>query len=507
MLSLVPYEKFSSPTYGPTWALFLGVIGRLGFPLTMALAHLLSSLIAALVCIVALIGISKMTDWFVATLLIFPLAICWGYGFNHADYWSLSTELLPLFLLVLGASISFAWAQRPLWIAFGASLLGLAAWSKYHFGLVVLMALLAAVQKLRQGGCSWLSSVSLIFVSANIWIALLAGISLTKGVPVSLVVESLEITADYIRGGGASGLTQQKDAGVATRLSALATSILTIFPLIPVLSTLVIISSRCRQTPTDLTDCYKGANWLRRIVWRSEIWVVIGAVVTVTVTYPIFPHYNYVIIGGVMVGLIISLDSERRVRRKSDISGLPPQHSFVQDKYFRIHSYLILLLAIGVSAPGFVSSSAVLPNIAISDIFDEPSARWERAVDDEGNPLSESCPPRSKVLVWGWSSEVYAFYDWIPASRYVNTVALIDNNSLNITVERYRERMSQELADFPPDCVIDATGPSFFPGFGRDESMEQQVPSIWSALQSQGTSRVFYWDSVNPIKVILRSTS
>lgn len=82
---------------------------------------------------------------------------------------------------------------------------------------------------------------------------------------------------------------------------------------------------------------------------------------------------------------------------------------------------------------------------------------------------------------------------------------MIDGNNLNLEVGPFREKLTNELLYETPDCVIDAIGPSFFPGYGPDASMKKQMPSLWNALLADGVEKVYYWDRVNPILVLIRT--
>jgi hypothetical protein len=81
---------------------------------------------------------------------------------------------------------------------------------------------------------------------------------------------------------------------------------------------------------------------------------------------------------------------------------------------------------------------------------------------------------------------------------------MIDGNNLNLEVGPLREKLTRELLDEAPDCVVDAIGPSFFPGYGPDASMKKQMPSLWNTLSKNGVERIYYWDRVNPVLVLIR---
>jgi hypothetical protein len=70
--------------------------------------------------------------------------------------------------------------------------------------------------------------------------------------------------------------------------------------------------------------------------------------------------------------------------------------------------------------------------------------------------VSIQCPPGSRVLVWGWASELYVNYDWrsaLPVSPA--QIVWIPKNT-----EKAEDLVRSAIS--LSDCVVDATGPPFF---------------------------------------------
>jgi len=128
---------------------------------------------------------------------------------------------------------------------------------------------------------------------------------------------------------------------------------------------------------------------------------------------------------------------------------------------------------------------------------------WERAWDSERTPLSSFCANGDSVLVWGWSPELYSFYGWEPASRYVTTTLMNDHEIFSHDLTSYRARLSDDLKLSTLDCVVVAVGPSFFGGFDEKDSMKVQMPNLWERVTAQLIERTFYWDGVNPLTVLV----
>ena len=157
MFSLIPYRDYTTPTFLFVWPLALGLLGKLGFALTLPTAHLLSGIIY-LFLIVA--------GWY-TLLAVRPLAL--RVGLHHAgsgrplrrqadagrqlvntDFFSLGTELLPI--AILTAALLLVHTGNPLrWrprLALAALLIGSSVLAKPQvlpLALGVLVASVAAV--------------------------------------------------------------------------------------------------------------------------------------------------------------------------------------------------------------------------------------------------------------------------------------------------------------------------------------------------------------------------
>jgi len=83
------------------------------------------------------------------------------------------------------------------------------------------------------------------------------------------------------------------------------------------------------------------------------------------------------------------------------------------------------------------------------------------------------CPKRSQVLIWGWSSELFAYYDWVPVPNVVNDVARIKFSQPS----RYQTlSLTAGIKNEETDCVYEAFGANFFGGFSPDQGVSS-LPS------------------------------
>ncbi len=75
MLSLVPYRDYTTPTFLFVWPLALGLLGKLGFALTLPTAHLLSGIVYLSLIVAGWYMLSRYVHWLYALACITPAAV------------------------------------------------------------------------------------------------------------------------------------------------------------------------------------------------------------------------------------------------------------------------------------------------------------------------------------------------------------------------------------------------------------------------------------------------
>jgi len=135
-LSPVPWSTWVLGTTGPYWTLFLAGLGVLGAPLTLAFAHLLSAILLALTAFALFVAASRAIGrgpaLVVTVVWWYPIATTWLVGVPM-DFSSLSTEYLPMLLVVASALVSREQlAARPWLFAVLGVLAGFAVGAKYQ---------------------------------------------------------------------------------------------------------------------------------------------------------------------------------------------------------------------------------------------------------------------------------------------------------------------------------------------------------------------------------------
>jgi hypothetical protein len=89
------------------------------------------------------------------------------------------------------------------------------------------------------------------------------------------------------------------------------------------------------------------------------------------------------------------------------------------------------------------------------------------------------CPSGSKVLVWGWSSELFAYFDWYPPSDVVNDVVRLKHTTPS---KGTMERIQRAIMDQDTDCIFEATGQNYFGSFASEEGLQSFTDVPFEAL-------------------------
>lgn len=496
-ISLVPYEKFTTATYGPAWTMLLGIARRIGLPLSIPVAHVLSAALGATVGLMLLRRVRLEIGRLRASLLLLPLLLYWAQGFNHNDFFSLANEILPLLFVVLAALCLTLRADTALQYVLTALFLGLAAWTKYSFAILALVVLLITAKRWahRAGRPVW--RLATVAVVANVWPIGLVCWAKLSGVDSRLFSESIVNTWEYILGGGGGGLGASGTPGMLVRFSSVGYALLSVFPLVSVLVAVLSVRYSVAAQRREIARRNSGSYFSMASKLLEIDALLTATFLSVFVTYPIFPHYNHLLLGGLFASLVIALAMSRNGTLTSE------HHLWWTTRAFPRTQMAVALLVVCLVAPLLGGVKQVTTSSSISNLFSSKSGTWERAWDRNEIPLSQFCPHGSSVFVWGWSAELYSFYAWEPASRYVTTGGLMTDNKLSQSPSRTRKNLVNELRQEPPRCIVDATGPSFFPGYGPESRLACQMPRLWRQLRRKYEEMVFYWDSVNPVSVLV----
>ena len=473
MMSIIPYETFSTSTSGVWWPTFLGLLGRIGFPLNLKGAHLLSSLFGASISTLMYSILRKFLDFKLAAKVALLIAIPWATSFaifNSSltkDFSSLATELLPLFMMALGsAAISHTPATRRSAL-FAIVMAGMSASAKYQFVPLALILAGYSMKKLKpllhNPWRRWSLGIA-AFVAPTLaafgFAVILVDDSYAYQEPISLLL-------DYLRARSSSAdpisLTQRVRQFTMTTWS------------MPPLVVALFVASRCVRKNVE---CGELAP---KNIWNQTYFLIpfVVSVLSVLVPGVSIAHYLHLLIGGVILCFVLISPSGEDAPRPIE----PEQNSVL---YFAVASLAISGLAnINTDLTSFTAKLAEMWKI------DRAYVALQNP-DDSANPkIAELCPAESTVLVWGWSPDFYSYFDWSPATRYTIQSGMISGsaepwNRRHLDMKR---QILAELTEEEPDCIVNATGPGLFPYVYTDgQKIQEQIPEIRSLLLSDYTA-------------------
>ena len=196
-----------------------------------------------------------------------------------------------------------------------------------------------------------------------------------------------------------------------------------------------------------------SARW-KKILTRDRLILIaiiaaplLSAVLTISVLYPLFPHYMNIYYVACMISGIAAITAAHRPLGERTIEQgktAPRRARRVSRSIFvaSIVASLVVVLEVPVVASGLIDL-ARRPAVG-------PAATTSVTVS--------ACPPGSRVFVWGWSPDLYAVFDWAPASRFISAMALLPWGHQ----DAYKATIYHEITTDLPSCIVDATGPDFF---------------------------------------------
>jgi hypothetical protein len=139
--------------------------------------------------------------------------------------------------------------------------------------------------------------------------------------------------------------------------------------------------------------------------------------------------------------------------------------------YYGITAFLIVSI---VSANSLARPFKDLINTP--KLINNYDSRYKTLGDSE---VLQYCPSKSQVLVWGWSSELFAYFDWVPAPDVVNEVARITFSNWS---DGSVARISKAVFSEKTECIYEAIGPQYFGDLNESESIESLAPNVFKNI-------------------------
>ncbi len=475
-MSLIPYDTYTTSSYGPLWPTFLGVVKLLGLPLTLPVAHLLAACISASIAVLVFLSFRIRLSAAFAAVPTLALGLAWANGgipFN-VDFVQMASELLPLLLLLAGTTTYLYSRDRGWAICLAFAFVGASPFAKYQFGLLAIAAALfmyVSISK-KLGGRRSLFNVSFFFLPG----VLLLFLTILFGTIGRIFDEAIPIVTAYLESDAPS---------FSERLTPLANFLVGhVFVFIPLLVMIPLVDERDPAKPA----------WRGLLNQYGFPVVVLGlSAYSVSTTVFPFPHYLYLLLAA------SSLTSFFVAARSTDQAVRQPNEFKAKNTSLFFGAIFLVLGLIG-------TTDRLLPNDEL--VYE---TKWRHVLSADGgrgafntgveDELTKICPPGSSAFVWGWAAEMYSYYDWTPVSRYT-TSSWQMNPSKNQSV--FRERLLAELTNNEPDCVVEAVGPAFFHYNNEIFGIEALMPEL--AAQLNGThvkTQIPYGDPLSPIQLLI----
>ncbi len=213
-----------------------------------------------------------------------------------------------------------------------------------------------------------------------------------------------------------------------------------------------------------------GSRLLRGLGLAAILLPLGSALICLLPIYPLFPHYATFLYVGCLLATCVAV--RLAVPGQDDLTG----GKWVEGTYGAVALLVVGMLMLP-SVPGQVKDLAQRSGHAITgDGF-----AFNNAIPRKATRLGVACPSGSRALVWGWASELYAYYDWTPASRYANATWILNPSDKQA---EYASILEGELRQDPPGCIVEALGPPFFAGIDPANSLTTLVPGVSSLLES-----------------------
>lgn len=434
MHSPVPFTTWTMGTTGPYWPFFLALLGAIGFPLTLAFAHVLAaSLVGVMGYLVFVllrrtmgpsVGLFSAILWWLPIALIFPVG-------GTPDFGALSTELLPCVLVLAAALVpTDRLKARPWLFLIPGMLSGIAVAAKYQVAPVALslmaiqlLALRVPLRRAVRPALFWVAGAA-----APIILVVLA-VALSPRASTELVRETFTFLGSYAGG-----------VDLMTRVKIMAHLLLRqgyLFVAAVLLVRLAFISEK-------------------RVLMARGL-MVFGGLVAVFAGGMGFGHYLYLLFTAIAIAVALPL---------------APGAQIVPWRLVR--SAAVLAAAVAVLAVMAIEVGA--GRFAVS----QPSAvaaTFSRGSVERVASLERVCPEGSDVLVWGWASELYVAYSWNNTVPFMNTLGLTSSPS---NIEAARGIVAQGIS--ASDCVIDAVGDPFF-AVKPEQALTRVYPDMAATLE------------------------
>jgi hypothetical protein len=461
-------STYTTSTYGPIWPEFLAVLNYLGMNLDHFNAHRLAFLMKLFIFLTPQYLAVKNYGFLKISPALIPLNIVL-FAPTSNEFAFLSSELLPLVFMTAAVIIILSPTLR-----FSSQIAGflfvVAFLSKYQTALLVIILIYFIFQRNLNDGKlhsrNFKSEVIGFFVSAlatlTAFIILLLGSnSLSKFIEESVL---LSINYSTTQGfGGGSSFLEKLNVG---------SSLLIDQPLIIVTLLMILLLIQVEKNSVIFLQVFGKRFDQTSFVLSSFILFFILGLLTISIPGNAFPHYVLFFLWIIAIFLLTfetSLENVSSLPKKSNRNDNPATKKF----FYLATPIMVILLCFSSIAP------VVKSYFNVPDTIRGNQIRFE---DLRNSEILNYCPSKSQVLVWGWSSELFAYFDWTPPSNVVNDVARAKFSRMNASSI---SRISEAISDKTTDCVYEAIGANFFGGFTMEEGVISLPKNTYGLLSRE----------------------
>ena len=447
--------NYTTSTYGPIWPEFLAILNHLGMTLDHFNAHRLALIMKIFIFLTPQYLAIKQMGLFKLSPVLIPLNFIL-FAPTSIEFSFLTSGLLPLAFMT-AAIVVVKRVRHRFAVQTAGILFALAFMSKYQVALLSIILVYFIFQRSLTNGAldsrKFISDIigfllSIILTFSAFIIFLIQSQSFSK-----FFQESLLLSINYSTTQGFGG-----GANLLDKLSV-GSSLLLGQPLLIISSLLMLFLAYVEmKSKPNFEVLRKKFSAINFSVLALLVFFALGFL-TISIPGNGFPHYILFFLWALTAFLLTFEDPPKvasPMQRKSNSSENTPT-----TKFFNVATILIVMsMCLNIFVP------AVKSYLNAPSVIESNQIRFEELSRSE---ILAYCPPKSQVLVWGWSSELFAYFDWNPPPNIVNDAARIRISQLsNNTISR----LKSAVANRDTDCIYEAIGANFFGGMTLDEGVK-----------------------------------
>lgn len=473
-LNLVPYQRYDTSTYLFLWPMFLGILGFLGIPLTLPTAHVLGGLAYEFMVMTGWYLTSLEYGWKLSTVIVLPTTLFLFTGGGTIDFLSLGTEMLPIAILFVALWVIFSARENISTARYsvGSAFAGLSIWAKPQIlplalslvGSCLILRILehypsnsvaeqrrSTLKRLWQDGLIGLSS----FVAPSV---LLIAFLAIAGELHNFDSQGIHQLLGYV------GQSNTASTSLLVRAQSVNTFIYG-FPIAFIWAIGGLIGWANRETMKKPL-----VTILRTVAWALPL---IAATVTFLTLSFLVTHYANLLFAASMMSWVIGSRISRLF--KGEKPSVPNGRSVV------VHVSIIALVVVLLANISILWTNVKFVGAEIRVIATKRALPPVDPFSPGASKIPKLCPAGTRVFVWGWANELYSYYNWVPASEYINSIWSLGSPS---TILANGISLVSEFEARPPQCIVQAIGPVFFGSLPMTDTIRSAVPDMRILLKS-----------------------